>query len=472
MFGHRTPVKPSSVRRSIGDWEAGQVVPPQSPPNPPKTTPKTATVTKLKPMTALSQDSGLAARTAALDAAENPHLTDKPKFTNRLSEAKSCLTKAKLNLNSARNLKTEIKTAVTSAIERLYQLVKETEAEVTKLKDPIKNKGQSEVEKEVLTSPPPPPPLLPMVPGEDLKLAIESHMNMLKESNEQIIGLKKVLEDHRAAVEGTTYADKVAGASGKKPPTQTTLHSVVVTSKDEGDTGEQVLSKIRDTIQAKEGWVKVEKIRKTKDRKIIVGCKTREEREKVKERLRKAEEYLNVEEIKNKDPLIILKDVLRAHSDEDLLKALRNQNKYVFADLDKQDNRVEVIYRKKARNSLENHVVIRVSPKIYQRVLEGEAVYIDLQRIWVADQSPLVQCSLCLGYGHGRRFCNQTIVKCSHCGGPHMRSECADWLAGAPPSCSNCTQAKLAQNEHNAFSQECPVRRKWDALARSTIAYC
>ncbi|KAL4707899.1 hypothetical protein ACJJTC_013690 [Scirpophaga incertulas] len=43
---------------------------------------------------------------------------------------------------------------------------------------------------------------------------------------------------------------------------------------------------------------------------------------------------------------------------------------------------------------------------------------------------------------------------------------------GALPECRNCAKAGLEGTNHNAFSRECPVRARWDAIARSTVAYC
>lgn len=168
---------------------------------------------------------------------------------------------------------------------------------------------------------------------------------------------------------------------------------------------------------------------------------------------------LNVEEIKNKDPLVILLDVLKYNTDEDVLNALRNQNKGIFGDLVEQ--RMEIAFKKRTRNPHTHHIVMRVSPKLWRHLTNTETVLIDLQRVRVEDQSLLVQCSLWLGYGHGRRFCTGTVEKCSHCGGPHMKSECAD-----------CVHAKLDKVDHNAFSSVCPIRRKWEMLARATVAYC
>ncbi|CAH0578452.1 unnamed protein product [Chrysodeixis includens] len=164
-------------------------------------------------------------------------------------------------------------------------------------------------------------------------------------------------------------------------------------------------------------------------------------------------------------------DVMAYNSNDEIVQALRRQNAELLKGLE--DHKIEVKYRKRTRNSLTTHVVAQVSPQIYQRLTTARTVRIDLQsKVQVADQSPLVQCSMCLGYGHNRRFCTQTVEKCSHCGGPHLKQDCADWLAGVAPSCTNCRQAKHDNAEHNAFSGQCPVRRRWDSLARANIAYC
>lgn len=447
--------------------------------------------------------------------------TTKPR--GRVAEAKACLVKAKLQLNNSRNLKAEIKTEVLWAIENLYRLVKEAEmarplpASTTgpdhdKTKEPQKSNRQGACGKGAVNA-----------KGDtaDLARALEEHKKLILENTAEMKRLKGHLDRNTSATQTAsvphekdtlatevmsellqqremaavtrqdlgdikqqmvhlnqnlqertaTYANVASTAPGRRGPERIALHSVVVSAKDKTISGDEVLSQIRETINAKEGWIKVDRVRKAKDRKVIVGCSTEEGRQKIKERLGKAGDRLQVEDIQNKDPLLILRDVLQYNSDEDIKSALRNQNRSLFQDIGNED-RLEIRFRRKSRNPHANHVVIRVSPKLWLRMTEAEAVHIDLQKIRVADFSPLVQCSLCLGYGHGRRFCKDTVAKCSHCGGPHMKLECADWLANVTPKCCNCTLAKMDQTDHNAFSQECPVRRKWDTLARASIAYC
>lgn len=474
MFGIRTPPKRTgkdeeapcspknqtqNVRRSIGEWEAAKNDPPRV--SQPETSDAQARMTKTVVSAhhklASSQPIKPATRRASVEVITPP---SKPvKYTSKTAEARACLNKAKLHLNNSRNLKTEIKAEVTQAIDRLYGIVKE-------LDEDRKVKGNKDSESvEVIQH-------QNIGMTSNLMERMEEHTRMLKENNKKIDELKTAIEVQRGNLEKMTYASVTASNFDRKTPERGALHSIMVTSEKETDTGEEVLNRVREAIDAKEGWVKVAKVRKAKDRKIIMSCSTKEERERVKLRLEKANKHLIVEEIQNKDPLIILRDVLHINSDEDVLKAMRNQNKAIFQGLDKDEDRITIKYKRKARNPLTSHIVVSVSSRVWRRMVDAGSLHIDLQHIRVADQSPLVQCSRCLDYGHSRRFCKDTADLCSHCGGPHLRTECADWLAGVEPVCKNCTKASLGRADHNAFSYECPIRKRWDALARTAIAYC
>lgn len=448
---------PPNVRRSVAELEAAGPSNANPTPSPPLVT-KTAQAGPAK----LTQKS--------LSELVQVHSPPKPRYADRSAEARACLTRAKVLLKTSRNTKTEIKNGVFEALDRLFELVKEADKLIktkgvgtdttrsegaadltfTSLADPSKNQGKLEAQ-------------------------IESHSLLLENHSKEMEELKAAIEQHKRVIENgaaMTHASVTATHSGKANPSRSTLYSLVVTSKDESETGDEVLDKVRKAADAKEGWVKVERVRKAKDRKIIMGFQTTEERDKLKGKLARESQDLHVEEVKNKDPLLILRSVLSANSDEDILRAMRNQNRNVFHNLDKEEDRVVVKFRRKTRNPHTCHVVVGVSPTIWRRATELGCLHVDLQRVRVEDQTPLVQCTRCLGYGHGRRYCKEPADLCSHCGGLHLRSECADFLTGVPPKCQNCTRAKLGDVGHNAFSFECPTRRKWDEIARSTVAYC
>ncbi|XP_046977644.1 uncharacterized protein LOC124543464 [Vanessa cardui] len=390
------------------------------------------------------------------------------KSTDRVTQARIWLRKAKTHLSESRNLKTDLKAGITMALDEMFKLMKEEANDKTKGQP--KKDGTFIKEKSDKGT---------MTEEKDANNDIISMLQWQKQKIEEtFVEIGKVATavttlQNAASTQTMTYAEVASAPAttnlrNRKPA----IHSILIAPKNETDTGDQVLERVRKAVNAKDGWITIEKVRKVKDRKVIVGCKTIEDRSKLKERLRCVEEHIHIEEVKNQDPMVILKDVLAIHSEEDILTALRNQNKTIFKDINKQDDRMVIKYHKKARNPHTRHVVVRVSPVLHHNMIQTGTVHIDIQKIRVADQSPLVQCSMCLGYGHGRRFCKETEPKCCHCGGSHFKEKCSEWIAGASPRCTNCTSAKLEDTEHNAFSDQCPIRRRWEALARAKIAYC
>ncbi|CAK1592794.1 unnamed protein product [Parnassius mnemosyne] len=455
----------TSVRRSIGEWETGGKADTATTAH--KSPKKTAPVARPKLKITTSQESKGATRKTSEQATEGSPKTETAKYADRLTEARACLTKAKLHLSNSRNLRTDIKNEVTQAIERLYQLVKEAE---TRKCTGIENKSKEQEKREERQEDE--YKITQLEEQNKLIKKLEEHGRLLEENNKEIEKLRDEMKKQENKTERGTYANVLAGKPSRLPTETVAMHSVAITSTNEMETGDQVMEKIRKVINAKEEGLRIDKIRKARDRKVIVGCCTQEEINRVKEKLRNANEHLNVEEIKNKDPLIILRDVLQYNKDEEIVKAIRAQNKQLFRDIKDNEDRMEIKYKKRTRNPHTSHIVMRVSPLLWNRLTETGAIHIDLQRVRVEDQSPLVQCSKCLGYGHTKRVCNETQEVCSHCGGPHLRTECADWLSGEAPSCKNCIKAKMDRNDHNAFSSDCPVRRRWETLARSTVAYC
>ncbi|KAJ8722364.1 hypothetical protein PYW08_004766 [Mythimna loreyi] len=466
----------ANVRKSIGEWETSKGRDPKTAASatylvsPRKQVQIPVAPSKVALKTTLPLAGKETKRRSSMEAAS---ASQKPVASaDRVTEGRTWLQRAKTQLGESRNLKSEIKAGITLAVESMYRLIKDAAMEMEALK-PIpcqqRKEGQLSLNKETVSN-------SEKTMREDTSLLIEkidTHSKLLEENSRQMEELKKTLAEQKSLTETPSYARvAAAGSIDGAFDKRNTLHSVVVTSKDEKETGEQVLERVRKAIEAKEGWVKVERVRKAKNRKVVMGFESEGERNKVKERLEGSGIDLIVEAVKNRDPMVILRDVLAINSDEDVIKALRNQNRDVFRGLSDGEDRLEVRYRRKTRNPHIVHVVLSASPEVWQRVTKRGYAHIDLQRVRVEDQTPLMQCTRCLGYGHGRKHCMEKEDSCSHCGGPHLKTECPDWMAGGTAVCRNCERANLYNKEHNAFSTECPVRRKWDAIARSTTAYC
>lgn len=306
---------------------------------------------------------------------------------------------------------------------------------------------------------------------------LNEHSQKVSECKEHTLALTDQLKQlHQGTISTKFYNNDEATYASITAKTVTSkikpVHSIIITSEDEKDTSADVVNKIRTAVDAISSGIRVDKLRKAKDQKVIISCHTKEDLARVADKLKTSQAKLKVDKAVNKDPLIIAMDVLEYNKDEDIVKAIKNQNSHILGNIPEEEIRVAVRYRRKARNPHENHVVLQVSPMVWKRLTDAGRVHLGLQRVRVYDQSPLIQCSRCLRFGHGRRLCTEAVDLCSHCGGPHLRAACPAWLVNDKPTCKNCCVANYDKTDHNAFDRECPVRKRWDSLARSTIAYC
>lgn len=289
MFGIRTPNKntkteragPSAVRRSVGEIEARMTSPPVTQNNLGETQENRSSFLQTN---TLERKPGSKAKvtTDALDTSPK----QPPIYKNRMAEAKACLMKAKLQLGNSRNLKSDIKADVLNAIERLYALVRDAEVERTK----TVNKGEELEEGKSKEY-----PLLctqkqtqdNTKTQEDLVKQLEEHGKLLKQHKAEMSKLKHIMDIKRETYEeACTYASVAARTPNNQSKGQAAMHSVIVTSQDDQETGEQVLEKIKKVVNAREEGVKIDKIRQARDRKVIIGCRDREEIRKVKDKIK------------------------------------------------------------------------------------------------------------------------------------------------------------------------------------------
>lgn len=351
-----------------------------------------------------------------------------------------------------KSLKENIDSKMLIELKNQNTIIKETHQEIKNLKDIIKTKPDTEIE---------------MLEELRKQNAInEQTQQDLRQLSADIIAKPANTINQEASPSATisrSYAEVVT-AERPKP----TLCLLVGTNNNT-DTSEEVITKIKKTLNARDTGLQISKLRKVKDQKVIIGCEKKEDFEQIKEKL---EHHKFKVEIKpNKDPLVIIRNLTKSITDEEILQSLDKQNSDILDHIPNEEYRIKVRHRRRARNPAENHVVLEVSPQVWTALTTAGKVYVDIQRVPVFDLSPLVQCSRCLAFGHGKKWCSEAVDLCSHCTGPHMSTECPSLLAGEEPTCKNCQQAKCIKTNHNSFDLRCPVRKKWDSLARSSIAY-
>lgn len=288
------------------------------------------------------------------------------------------------------------------------------------------------------------------------ELALAELKNSIDEVNREVVQQKQHGPE--------TYAQKLK--TPKRAPHPDNTHTVIMSSKDPNKTSEGVLQELGRVLNVQSTGVRFERVRKAKNQKVVVNCASKQDLELLK---KAAEGKLNAEYPQMKKPLICIRDVLSYHKNEDLAQMLLSQNRHLLGGLKIEPSELKLKYRKKARNPLCCHPVFELPPAVWKRFLEAEKVYIGFQRQRVEDQSPLVQCTKCLAYGHTRALCKEADTNCRFCLNCHGPGNCPEEKF----TCINCTRAGRdhAEAQHEAFSPECRERKKWDTIARSKVAY-
>lgn len=253
---------------------------------------------------------------------------------------------------------------------------------------------------------------------------------------------------------------------------ETPKHTVIISSNSPDDTGDDVIIKLKNTLNAKDDGLQIDQVRKVRNQKVLVSTSRKEDFEKIKIKIQENKK-LKLQETNNKNPLVLLRNVFKYITNEVIEEAIIKQNVNMVKGLNAEELiQTKIKYRRTARNPLQDNIILEVHPKLWQNLMASQKLFIDIQRVAVEDKSPLIQCTRCLGYGHGRGICSETKDRCSHCGQEHLRMKCPEFSEGKKANCINCSRAGLRELGHDAFSDDCPTKAKWDAIARSRVQYC
>ncbi|KAJ8704206.1 hypothetical protein PYW08_016935 [Mythimna loreyi] len=235
----------ANVRRSIGEWESSRVRDPNVASSTtytvsPKKQAQTSTApSRVAPKVTLPQTGKDIKRRSSVEASGG---SQKPIVsTDRVSEGRTWLQRAKTQLGESRNLKSEIKAGITLAVEAMYKLIKDAAIEIEGLKHKPGQLEDKMIQRDVTGE-----STVKATEKDTVHLTtlIEMHSKLLEENSRRLEALQTTLEQQKVDTGTPSYA-RVAATRGTYGAFEkrNTLHSVVVTSKDETESGEEVLEK-------------------------------------------------------------------------------------------------------------------------------------------------------------------------------------------------------------------------------------
>lgn len=385
------------------------------------------------------------------------------KAIDRVREGRALLVKTKTYLSESRNMKTDLKTGIANAVDRLFQLLKDEAADSA-----FAIKKDSNREEKTVGN------------IEGLEKGNIELLKLMKEQGEKLSDIKDKLE----TLNRSSYAVPEKVISEETSPTlpRTTdmrrtykealmkpRFPVMIESSDPLHSSQDVVKDLKDKIDVVDLGIGVSSIRGTKGQKVVINCDSEDDRLKLTEAIKATAVKLSVSRMRTKKPLLRLLGVAHDLSDSKLEEAIVKQNLKLLPSPHPETPIVKVLRRTKGRNDSRSNVIVEVAPWIWKSLRDHE-IRIGFQVVLVIDHSPVTQCFKCLGFGHMARDCNEEHC-CGYCAGNHDTRECAN--RSLTPCCTNCKNVRSSSgNAHPAYSSECPEWQRWDKLARTAVSYC
>lgn len=297
------------------------------------------------------------------------------------------------------------------------------------------------------------------------KALLESNRSLSKIIDEQGKSCERLLN----TVNDLTgrYREVIELSRGKEPGLLTAQKkasfAAVVTGKaGAGEGAAAVIKKLREAVKPEKTGIRLESMREGTGGRVIVKCADSRDLNKFTECLSKCKD-LNV---RKPEPLKAVLTILGIDEEEcqgDLMQRVLAQNpelSVLVPDGGRLQDAVKVIrYERMGANARLRKAFVMVSARARECLNEMGCVYIGYRRARVVDETPLLQCYKCLGFGHTSGACKNE-ERCGYCAAGHRTSECKVKEDRAKHECFNCRKYLNVKSNHRASSYDCEFYKR------------
>jgi hypothetical protein len=225
--------------------------------------------------------------------------------------------------------------------------------------------------------------------------------------------------------------------------------AIIVEAKEKTTTIDELKKLIDENLKVVENGIKLNGIKKSKD-KIIINV-NKEHHEMVRTMLIESiNEKCVIRDPIIKDPQIIIKNIEKDLNKDEITNALKNQNRELFTD----DSTIKLdhVFGKKEGNV--QHIIITTDKEARKKIIQKGSVYIGYISAKAETYIPIMQCSRCSRFGHKYHKNNPAKQckrewRCLFCGDNHDPDKCPMKNQKNQHQCINCSthNKNLKRNE-------------------------
>lgn len=288
--------------------------------------------------------------------------------------------------------------------------------------------------------------------GTQLQGIIEEEITVRKKDMEEFrTGVTALTKE--VTVPAATYADKVKEVPAisvvkraVRPVAPVVLVRPPLGVKDTKGDILKIVNPVADNI-------KIKNVRRLGQGGVAVETATSEDAAKVMAHMELKNKGFKAEIPGRRGPRVIVHDVDRALTEEQVMEAILRQNDFNEDDAAAFKTQFRLRFRDgRPREDLVDWVA-EVSPDARTRLRKRERLYIGWTACRVQDFIAVSRCFKCQLYGHIAKYCRQSGMVCGHCGEDgHGIKECN--RKDSPAICILCKRAKK-EFSHAIVSKEC-----------------
>lgn len=239
----------------------------------------------------------------------------------------------------------------------------------------------------------------------------------------------------------------------RTPPHRGTKHETIVRVKGNDDP-RKVMQEIKQNLRGTAIEGNFKRVKPLQSGSIIIECQDGNQQEKLKETLEKSNQNVEVKNILNSDPMIIITGILKGYTPETFIKEFVNDNPDIL-NIFGQDalKMFKYVTKRECRNTSKENWIFQIPPALFKWLIRNNTLVFDLSPAYIQEYTNVAMCFKCCLFGHVAKYCKSDVECCHKCGGNHKATECTI----STLDCPNCKRSNLADRNHSARNPSCPM---------------